>query len=136
MKLKNLKPRLAPLPAKLPTITPGSWRADKQTSAQRGYGYQWQKAREAYLIDHPFCVYCLRGAGIEATETAAIIIACTEKRIGLPYASVVDHRTPHRGDQQLFWDRSNWQSLCAHHHSSDAQKRDRANQREGEEIFR
>jgi 5-methylcytosine-specific restriction protein A len=24
----------------------------------------------------------------------------------------VDHVVPHRGDQLLFWDRSNWQSLC------------------------
>ena len=27
-------------------------------------------------------------------------------------ATVVDHIVPHRGDQKLFWDRSNWQPLC------------------------
>jgi hypothetical protein len=31
-------------------------------------------------------------------------------------ATVVDHIIPHRGDQELFWDRSNWQPLCAPHH--------------------
>ncbi len=34
-------------------------------------------------------------------------------------ASVVDHRVPHRGDQALFWDPLNWQSLCRTHHNSD-----------------
>jgi 5-methylcytosine-specific restriction protein A len=24
---------------------------------------------------------------------------------------VVDHRVPHRGDDHLFWDRSNWQAM-------------------------
>lgn len=27
-------------------------------------------------------------------------------------ATVVDHKRPHRGDLQLFWDRNNWQGLC------------------------
>ena len=26
--------------------------------------------------------------------------------------TVVDHIVPHRGDQKLFWDKSNWQPLC------------------------
>jgi 5-methylcytosine-specific restriction protein A len=31
-------------------------------------------------------------------------------------ATVVDHIVPHRGNQKLFWDRKNWQSLCKTHH--------------------
>lgn len=31
-------------------------------------------------------------------------------------ASVVDHIVPHKGDQKLFWRRSNWQSLCKRCH--------------------
>jgi 5-methylcytosine-specific restriction protein A len=31
-------------------------------------------------------------------------------------ATVVDHKIPHKGDMKLFWDRSNWQSLCKCHH--------------------
>ena len=27
-------------------------------------------------------------------------------------ATVVDHIIPHRGDDALFWDQSNWQALC------------------------
>jgi len=40
-------------------------------------------------------------------------------------ATVVDHITAHKGDTELFWDRSNWQSLCKQHHDSDAQTRDK-----------
>ncbi|WP_274631209.1 HNH endonuclease [Arvimicrobium flavum] len=29
---------------------------------------------------------------------------------------VVDHIFPHRGDEALFWDRSNWQPLCHDDH--------------------
>jgi len=37
-------------------------------------------------------------------------------------ASVVDHIVAHRGDQELFWDQSNWQSLCKPCHDSEKQK--------------
>ena len=33
-------------------------------------------------------------------------------------ATVVDHIKPHHGDQRLFWDVGNWQSLCKAHHDS------------------
>jgi 5-methylcytosine-specific restriction endonuclease McrA len=29
---------------------------------------------------------------------------------------VVDHTIPHKGDQVLFWDRTNWQASCRPHH--------------------
>jgi 5-methylcytosine-specific restriction endonuclease McrA len=37
-------------------------------------------------------------------------------------ASVVDHIIPHRGDDALFWDLSNWQALCKPHHDIDKQR--------------
>lgn len=39
-------------------------------------------------------------------------------------ATVVDHKIPHRGDSKLFWDRSNWQPLCADHHNGVKQRQD------------
>ena len=39
--------------------------------------------------------------------------------------TVVDHIIPHRGDQKLFWDRSNWQPLCEHHHNVKTMTEDR-----------
>jgi len=40
----------------------------------------------------------------------------------LTAATVVDHITPHKGDQVLFWDKGNWQSLCVTHHNAYKQK--------------
>ena len=40
-------------------------------------------------------------------------------------ATVVDHIKPHRGDHKLFWDRSNWQPLCEHHHNVKTMTEDR-----------
>ena len=36
-------------------------------------------------------------------------------------ATVVNHKVPHRGDQELFWSEENWEALCKRHHDSDAQ---------------
>lgn len=64
-----------------------------RSASGRGYGRAWQKARKKYLAAHPLCVVCQReGRYVKAT--------------------VVDHIIPHRGDEKLFWDRSNWQALC------------------------
>ena len=86
-----------------------SWRTDRRKTAERGYGYRWQKARERYLRLHPLCVMCK-----------------AEKRVTV--ANTVDHRIPHRGDQTLFWDESNWQALCATHHSGDKQAIEKSGQ--------
>lgn len=123
-KLQTLKPRLGSIGSRLPTITPGSWRNDKQSSTQRGYGYKWQQARAGYLAKHPFCVFCLRDAGIQAISIEGVILECTEKHVAVPHASVVDHSIPHRGDMTIFWDKSKWQSLCATHHSGEKQRQE------------
>lgn len=68
------------------------------TSTQRGYDSRWTKARRTFLSSHPLCRRC-EGDG---TITAA---------------SVVDHIRPHKGDQALFWDTTNWQPLCAPCHN-------------------
>ena len=107
-------------------MQPGSWRTDKQSSTQRGYGYAWQKARAGHLRSHPFCVFCLRDAGITATSIEDVILECADRSIAVPYASVVDHSVPHRGDMMLFWDKALWQSLCSTHHSGEKQRQEAA----------
>ncbi|WP_282352882.1 HNH endonuclease signature motif containing protein [Pseudomonas sp. PS01303] len=92
-KLTSLKSGLQTQPSRLANINPDSWRAGKQTAAQRGYGYKWQKARVGWLEQHPLCVYCERNGLVTA-------------------GTIVDHIVEHRGDQALFWARSNWQTLC------------------------
>lgn len=73
------------------------------SSTERGYGYKWQQARLGYLRKHPLCVECQRRGRVVA-------------------ATVVDHKTPHRGDMKLFWDSTNWQSLCKPCHDSWKQR--------------
>lgn len=72
--------------------------APRESSTQRGYGYRWQQTRAGYLAKHPLCVHCKREGRVEP-------------------ATDLDHITPHKGDQTLFWDRGNWQGLCRMHHS-------------------
>lgn len=74
--------------------------ANRPNARQRGYDGKWQLARAAFLKAHPNCVMC--GA----------------------VARVVDHKTPHRGDRKLFWQRSNWQPLCTPCHSSCKQSQE------------
>lgn len=125
-RLKTLANRIGTAPARLVTVQPGSWRTSDMTSSQRGYGSKWQKAREGWLAKHPYCVYCVRDLGIIAPTIEGVILECAERRLPVPYASVVDHRVAHRGDMGLFWDRSNWQSMCAPHHSSEKQREEAA----------
>lgn len=66
---------------------------DRDSASKRGYNSRWQKARVRYLHSHPLCVEC-------------------KKQGRITQATVVDHIVPHRGDQKLFWDESNWQPLC------------------------
>lgn len=75
----------------------------RKSSAQRGYGSKWQRAREAFLREHPLC---------EDHRKRGQVVAAT----------VVDHKIPHRGDLSLFWDRKNWQALCKHCHDSHKQR--------------
>lgn len=67
------------------------------TAHERGYDSRWRKARDGWLRKHPLCAECERSGVLTA-------------------ATVVDHITPHKGDNSLFWDRDNWQSLCKRHH--------------------
>lgn len=123
-KLKMLKPRLAHIGSRVAAVSQqtDSWRASKQSSTQRGYGYKWQQARAGFLDKYPFCVFCLRDNNIVATSIEDIILECSVKGVAVPYASVVDHSIPHRGDMKVFWDRTKWQSLCAQHHSGEKQR--------------
>jgi len=77
--------------------------ANRRPSArERGYTRAWEKARAVYLRAHPLCEDC-GGRGV------------------LTAGTVVDHKIPHRGDSDLFWDEGNWQTLCTPCHSGHKQ---------------
>lgn len=85
-----------------PKSPTASWRTAKGSASERGYDHKWTVARARFLSANPLCVMCQADGRIEA-------------------ARVVDHITPHKGDQTLFWDTANWQALCKTHHDSDKQ---------------
>lgn len=69
------------------------------------YNSRWYKARKQFLLKHPLCEEC---------KNEGVVIA----------AEVVDHVIPHKGDEKLFWDESNWQALCKHCHDKKTAKED------------
>jgi 5-methylcytosine-specific restriction protein A len=72
----------------------------RKTAHRRGYNRRWRRAAKLFLArpENRLCVECRR---VGRTELA----------------TVVDHKRPHRGDWELFWDESNWQGLCETHHN-------------------
>ncbi|MBM0211863.1 HNH endonuclease [Pseudomonas syringae group genomosp. 3] len=93
VKPQRHKPATPDTPQHLPA------EAQRGTASQRGYNSRWQKARKGYFARHPLCVHC--------------------ERVGrVTVATDLDHIIPHRGDQTLFWARTNWQGLCHSCHSA------------------
>lgn len=86
-----------------PSAKQPSWRADRRKTAERGYGGRWQRERAAFLMHHPLCGMCA-ARGLVAVAT------------------VVDHKIPHRGDDVLMWDQSNWQAICKPCHDGEKQQ--------------
>ena len=66
---------------------------------------RWKTLRKQFLREHPLCEECKKNGVVEA-------------------ATVVDHIKPHQGDEELFWDQNNWQSLCKQCHDQKTAKED------------
>lgn len=80
---------------------------ERASAYARGYTKRWQQEREVFLEAHPLCEECMKhGLYVKATD--------------------VDHITPHRGDESLFWDVNNLQALCHSCHSKKTAREDRA----------
>lgn len=56
-------------------------------------------------MEHPLCEECKKNGAVKA-------------------ATVVDHALPHKGNEDLFWDESNWQALCKECHDKKTAKED------------
>lgn len=96
-RLTSAPPRLGSAPPRLAsaaTSGSGFQRDDRLSSAARGYGHDWRKAREAHLAREPLCRFC----AAEGRVTAA---------------TDVDHVEPFRGIQDpMRLDPANLRSLC------------------------
>ena len=88
-------------------------RYDQQrgTTAERGYGWRWQKRRAFFLRMYPLC-------GMRPNEQPSVMSACADRGV-FTVATVVDHVIAHKGNDRLMWDeQGNWQSLCASCHGT------------------
>jgi len=66
---------------------------DKSPGRQWLHSTRWRKASNLHKVKYPLCVECKRHGKITPVY-------------------VTDHIIPHNGNYELFWDQSNWQSLC------------------------
>ena len=73
--------------------------AKRGTAHQRLYTKQWARYSQMRLQRYPLCANC-------------------EEQGKLTSATVTDHKIPHRGDVNLFWDPTNHQSLCTTCHNA------------------
>lgn len=67
----------------------------------------WYRLRSKHLKKEPWCVVCAKQKAFDPS-----FVIDTAQRM------IVDHKTPHRGNWNLFIDPNNLQTLCQHHHSS------------------
>jgi 5-methylcytosine-specific restriction enzyme A len=82
----------------IPTFRSNPGNADNRPNASgRGYGGSWKAAAAKFKHAHPYCLGCAALNRKVATE-------------------VVDHVVPHRGDQEVFWNKAMWQPACRWHH--------------------
>ncbi len=72
---------------------------ERGSANARGYNYRWQIRSKRYLAEHPLCAICQK-------KNPPVVRG----------AAVVDHIIPHKGNYDLFWDESNWQSACKECH--------------------
>lgn len=96
--MRILKPTLPVLHGRQ-IVQPGKrYEYGRKQNYQALYNYQWTKTRARFLKEKPLCVSCKAQGEIRA-------------------ATEVDHITPHKGNEKLFWDSDNWQPLCISCHS-------------------
>lgn len=96
--------------------TVGSAPREKRLSAyQRGYTKRWAAYSKAWKQQHPLCGERADGQLHPDDSRCARAGRITATR-------VTDHIKPHRGDEVLFWDPSNHQSLCETCHNAKSQR--------------
>jgi 5-methylcytosine-specific restriction enzyme A len=77
----------------------GLGREQRPNFRRRGYTAEWDRARAAFLLENPYCANPFR-------DHHAFMLA-----------TVVNHKTPHKGNIVIFWDKSQWEPLCTRCHS-------------------
>ena len=116
-KLTTLAPRLTAMAPRLGRVA-GDEKArlrerDQNVTWRKLYKTErWRKLRQAVLLRD---AYTCQQTGI----------ICMGK-YPAGNSAVVDHKSPHRGDEQMFWDINNLQTVSKAYHDSEKQKQERA----------
>lgn len=112
-RLRALKPMISSLPSRLAAPTSEQERNRKRDAdlAHRAWykTSRWQKLRMSILI-RDLLTCQMPGCGRIDGNTSRL---------------VADHKTPHRGDERLFWDENNLQCLCKPCHDRLKQSQER-----------
>jgi len=87
------------------------------SSSARGYGYRWQKARDGYLSQFPYCSMC-------STDRRPVAATVVDHKTAPKLKDAKDSGDPDRikAAWKLFWDPSNWAGLCKFCHDSTKQR--------------
>jgi 5-methylcytosine-specific restriction protein A len=89
-------------------------REPRRSSYQRGYTKRWALVSRLFRSKYPLC-------GMRPDHERPVMSQCFDEHL-VTAATLTDHVVPHRGDQILFWDEGNWQSMCGtcHKKKTDA----------------
>lgn len=101
------RPRLFRATAQ-PTRQQQNREADQRrgSARQRGYTTAWDKASAGHVRNNPLCRYCGLAGQVRPAE-------------------LTDHLYPHRGDQDVFWNKRYWIASCTECHSGFKQRVER-----------
>lgn len=86
---------------------------------ERGYTYAWQQASRQWMNSHPRCGERKNGT-ISSDGCGRTVYRGKDRKHSRK--GHVDHITPHGGDERLFWDEDNWQTLCAACHQEKTRR--------------
>lgn len=111
-RLTSIKPRIGTLAPRIGYASGDEQARSRQRDATQSWRAwyktaRWQKLRWSVLVRDLFtCKRC-------------------DKVEGNTRLLVADHKTPHRGDERMFWDEQNLQCLCKACHDKDKQREER-----------
>jgi len=96
---------MIPQRAGFTSTTPRNQLPERQATERLRHSAAWLLLRKKHLSEQPLCEECkAQGKYAAATD--------------------VDHRNPHRGDERMFFDPANLQSLCKQCHSKKTARED------------
>lgn len=114
LKGRGLPRRLSAMPARIARRDAGS-ASGGDGVARRSRDWlntaKWRRVR----------LEILERDGFRCQQTGVVL----DGKYPAPNSAVVDHVEPHRGDEDLFWDKDNMQAVCKSWHDSEKQRREK-----------